>query len=141
MTVRTIIASVGIAIALAVQVGCVERGPSAAAPPVGDSAPVIVTANAEIELQKRKSAGKASWTIAYNGLCNGAPALGFFQRFEPAGATGTVKTIDGVEFVVEKEVADLTGKWGSIFIRCIHPASGELTAEFAAQAPPGQKVD
>ena len=127
MTLRTVTVA-AVAIAFVALSGCVA--------PSVDPKPVIITANASAELQKRQAAGKASWTVAYNGLCAGAPALGFFQRFEPAGKDDATRTVNGVEFVIEREVMDLTGEWGDIFIRCIHPASGEVTAEFAAQAPP-----
>ena len=123
----------GVAIMLVLQSGCVERGPSAASP--GDLK-VVAGADAAVELNKRKAAGKTSWAIVCNGTCAGAPALAFFEGSEAAADSVSVEVIDGVEFVVERKAMDLVGEWGTIIVRCQHPGSRELVAEFSKTQSP-----
>ncbi len=118
----------GIAIAIVLQSGCVEKGLSAAAR--GDLK-VVTAADAEFELNKRKAAGKSSWAIVCNGTCMGAPALAFFDSSEAADDSVAVKILDGVEIVVERKAMDLVDKWGAIVIRCINPGSRDIVVEFA----------
>ena len=135
MTVRTIIISVGIAIALVVQIGCVESGPSGAATSL-DDLKVVATANAAVELNNRKAAGKSAWAIVCNGTCMGAPALAFFEGSEAADDSVSVEVLDGVEFIVERKAVALVDKWGLIVVRCQHPGSRELVVEFAKTQSP-----
>ena len=132
MKMRTIMAWTGITIALVLQVGCVEKGPSATSP--GDLK-VVAAADAEVELNKRKAAGKSSWAIVCNGTCAGAPALAFFEGSEAADDSVAVEILDGVKFVVERKAMGLVDKWGSIVVRCVHPGSRDLVAEFSKKAP------
>jgi len=121
-------ASIGIAIMLVVQSGCVEKGPAVTSP--GDLQ-VVATADAGVELQKRKAAGKSAWAIVCNGTCMGAPALAFFDSSEAADDSIAVEILDGVEVVVERKAMDLVDKWGAIVIRCINPGSRDIVVEFA----------
>ena len=114
MTVRTIKALAGVAIVLVLQSGCVKRGPSAASP---DDLKVVASADAAVELNKRKAAGKSSWAIVCNGTCMGAPALAFFEGSEATDDSVAVEILDGVEFVVERKAMGLVDKWGLIVVR------------------------
>jgi len=133
MKMRAIMASVGIAISLIIQVGCVGRDPAAVSP---SDLKVVATADAAVELQKRKAAEKSSWAIVCNGTCMGAPALAFFEGSEAADDSVAVEILDGVEFVVERKAMGLVDKWGLIVVRCIHPGSRELVAEFSKTQSP-----
>jgi len=132
MTVRNIMALTTVAIALVVQGGCVEKGPAVASL---DDPKVVATADAGVELNQRKAAGKTSWAIVCNGTCAGAPALAFFEGSEAAHDSVAVEILDGVKFVVERKAMGLVDKWGLIVVRCVHPGSRDLVAEFSKKAP------
>jgi len=132
MKMRAIMALSGIAIALFVQIGCVGRGPSVVS---SNDLKVVATADAAVELSKRKAAGKSSWAIVCNGTCAGAPALAFFERSEAADDSVAVEILDGIKFVVERKAMGLVDKWGLIAVRCVHPGSRDLVAEFSKKAP------
>ena len=132
MKMRAIMALAGVAISLVLQVGCVGRGPSVIS---SNDLKVVATTDAGVELSKRKAAGKSSWAIVCNGTCAGAPALAFFERSEAADDSVAVETLYGVEFIVERKAMDLVDKWGTIVVRCVHPGSRDLVAEFSKKAP------
>jgi len=138
---RTVTLIAAIALLSTMQAGCdganrtgaTRPAPAVArkADPPKDSPRVTVTAGARTKLKKLSAAGKTSWQITYNGTCAGAPSLGIYPPFADIPPGVTVEEIDGVEFILDDEVTDLVPRWGPVIIRCLHPGSSDLAAEFA----------
>ncbi len=100
----------------------------------GDQTPgvpsVAITKTAAAALKKKAAAGGGPRVIFYQGLCAGKPSLGIFESRDapPAGSVPVV--VDGIYFIIEKEVAALMERHGGVVVRGPFQEGGDVEAGF-----------